>query len=139
MQVQIAITPQPIDVRCALPKELAGSAGAQVDFQGIVRGEEEGRPIAALDYEAYTPMAEQVMRRIVAELSHSHPCLFVRVIHRVGRVPVGEAAIHVTVASPHRAEALAMVTQFMDRLKKDVPIWKVGAVRCDHPDSEKRS
>lgn len=124
MNLDIAISAQPIDSQRALPKDIIGPAGAIAEFCGIVRGTEEGQPIAALEYEAYSPMAENVIRRILDELGQLHPCLLVRVRHRVGIVPVGEAVVHVTVASQHRAEAFAMATAFMDRLKKDVPIWK---------------
>jgi molybdopterin synthase catalytic subunit len=128
MHVDIAITTQPIDLRRKLPAELARRAGAVVEFAGLVRGEEGGQSIAALEYEAYSPMAENVMRQIVGDLAVTHPCLFVRVTHRVGPVPVGEAAIQLVVASAHRAEAFAMVTRFVDRLKEDVPIWKRRAL-----------
>ena len=76
----------------------------------------------------YLPMAERVMRRIVEDLGHRHPCRWVRVTHRVGVVPVGEAAIQVAVTAAHRAAAFALVTRFMDRLKQDVPIWKRRAL-----------
>jgi molybdopterin synthase catalytic subunit len=128
MRVEIAITEQPIDLRRVLPAEFAGRVGAIAEFAGLVRDEENGQRIAALEYEAYTPMTERVMRRIVEELGASHPCLFVRVTHRVGVVPAGEAAIQVVAASAHRAEAIALVTHFMDRLKQDVPIWKRRAL-----------
>ena len=128
MHVQIELTTQPIDLLSAVPPEFAGGAGARVEFQGTVRGEEAGLPIAALEYEAYSPMAERVMRRIVEDLGHRHPCLWVRVTHRVGVVPVGEAAIQVAVSAAHRAAAFALVTRFMDRLKQDVPIWKRRAL-----------
>jgi molybdopterin synthase catalytic subunit len=124
MRIEIAIIPHPIDRHRELPKELASLAGAVVEFAGIVRGEENGRPIAALDYEAYSPMAESVMRRIIEQLNELHECLLVRVIHRIGIVPVGEAAVHIMVAAVHRAEAFAMLTAFMNRLKEDAPIWK---------------
>lgn len=124
MHLDVTITAQPIELRRDLPAELAARAGAVVEFAGLVRGEEGGQPIAALEYEAYSPMAENLMRRIVGELAATQPCLYVRVTHRVGLVPVGEAAIQVVVASAHRAEAFAMVTCLMDRLKEDVPIWK---------------
>lgn len=128
MNVEINITTGFINAALALPAELAGLAGARVDFSGMVRGEEDGRAIAALVYEAYSPMAEKVMRKIIEELGCQHPCLFVRVTHRVGIVPAGEAAIHIVAAAPHRAAALAMVAEFMDRLKQDVPIWKRRAL-----------
>jgi molybdopterin synthase catalytic subunit len=128
MQSEIAITTQPIDLHRPLPGEVRGQAGAVAEFAGLVRGEEDGRPIAALEYEAYSPMAEKVMRGIVEELERQQPCLFVRVTHRVGWVPVGQAAIHVVVAARHRAAAFAMLAGFMDRLKQDVPIWKRRAL-----------
>lgn len=103
-------------------------AGALAEFTGTVRGEEEGRPISALVYEAYQPMAEVVMRRLLNELSGTHPCLSVRVQHRTGVVRVGEAAIHIAVRAKHRAEAFALLVAFMDRLKQDVPIWKTDTL-----------
>ncbi len=126
-QVEIKVTAQPIDLYSALPAELAGAAGARVEFAGNVRGEEDGRAISALVYEAYSPMAENEMGRIITGILLQHACLYVRVTHRIGSVPVGEAAIHIVVLAKHRAPALALVTEFMDRLKQDVPIWKLRA------------
>ncbi len=128
MRVDITITAQPIELRRDLPAELAARAGAVVEFAGLVRGEEGGQPIAALEYEAYSPMAENLLHRIVRDLAATQPCLYVRVTHRVGLVPVGEAAIQLVVASSHRAEAFALATGLMDRLKEDVPIWKCRAL-----------
>jgi molybdopterin molybdotransferase len=99
----------------------------------VVRGEENGQPIAALEYEAYSPMAEREMRRIIEETARHQPCRFVRVIHRIGVIPVGEAAIYVGVAGRHRAEAFALLAEFMDRLKQDVPIWKRRAIAPNEP------
>lgn len=129
MQIEIQLTNSSIAAEL-LPVPLTG-AGAWVEFRGVVRGEENGQPIAALDYEAYSPMAEKEMRRIIEEIAVTQPCLFAKVIHRVGIVPVGVAAIYVGVAGTHRAEAFALLTQFMDRLKQDVPIWKRRALTAD--------
>ncbi|MFO1514456.1 MAG: molybdenum cofactor biosynthesis protein MoaE [Verrucomicrobiota bacterium] len=87
--------------------------------------------IAALEYEAYAPMAEREMRRLLSELTTAQPCLAACVIHRIGVVPVGEAAIYVGIAARHRAEAFALLAGFMDRLKQDVPIWKRRALTAD--------
>jgi len=122
MEIEIHITNEPIPAQ--LPSPLTDGAGAWVEFRGVVRGEESGQAIAALEYEAYVPMAEEQMRCILAELGRARPCLAARVIHRVGVIPVGEAAIYVGVAGRHRAEAFALLGEFMDRLKQDVPIWK---------------
>lgn len=102
----------------------ADGCGAVVEFAGIVRAEEGGRKITGLDYEAYEPMARREMERILQELSAAHPCEAVEVRHRVGHVPVGEAAILVRIEARHRVEAFGMLGEFMIRLKRDVPIWK---------------
>jgi molybdopterin synthase catalytic subunit len=122
MEIDIQITNAPIGEQ--LPSPGVTALGAWVEFRGLVRGEEEGQPIAALEYEAYSPMAEREMRHIIEEIARRQPCLLARVIHRVGVVPVGEAAIYVGVAGKHRAEAFKLLMDFMDRLKQDVPIWK---------------
>ena len=98
--------------------------GAVVDFQGLVRGEEGGREIAGLDYVAYREMAAKEMERIAHELLVDYPCREIYVAHRLGFVPVGEAAIALRIASPHRGEAIKFLEHFMIRLKQDVPIWK---------------
>lgn len=97
---------------------------------GIVRDEEDQRSITALEYEAYVPMAEREMGRILSNLGAARPYLYVRVIHRIGIVPVGEAAIWIGVAAVHRTEAFALLAEFMDRLKQDVPIWKLRALNA---------
>ncbi len=127
MHLEVRLTSDPIPAAWPVPAAARG-AGAWIEFRGVVRGEENGQPIAALEYEAYAPMAEREMRRILDELAREHPCLAARVVHRVGLIPVGEAAIYVGVAGRHRAEALALLAAFMDRLKQDVPIWKRRAL-----------
>ena len=127
MEIEIQISDQSIPASLAPPAEL-GQVGAWVEFRGVVRGEEDDQPIRALEYEAYPPMAEREMRRLLGELAARHPCLSARVIHRIGIVPVGEAAIYVGLASAHRADGFALLAAFMDRLKQDVPIWKRRAL-----------
>ncbi len=128
MIVEIAIVHTPIIANEALPPALVGTVGAVATFAGAVRDKETGQPISSLDYEAYQPMAEQTMRTIVEDLGQRHPCAFVRIIHRIGTIPVGQNAIYILTAAVHRAEALAMIGAFLDRLKQDVPIWKVRAL-----------
>lgn len=128
MQREIALTDHPIDLRRPLPPALAGAAGAVAEFQGLVRAEEAGTRIGALEYEAYTAMAERAMHRLCDEIPAAGDCLFARITHRLGVVPVGEAAIHIVVGARHRAAAFAFLAAFMDRLKQDVPIWKVRAL-----------
>ena len=131
MKIEIKITTGRINVDRNWPAELEGKAGADAEFTGIVRSEEDRRAIAALEYEAYSPMAENVMQGIVEALNRGQPCLWVRVTHRVGVVPVGDAAIHIVAAARHRDAAFAMVAEFMNRLKQDVPIWKCRAIAAN--------
>ena len=128
MTFEVSLTPDPIgrDARSSPPIE--GAAGSWVEFTGLVRGHEDGQTIAALEYEAYPAMAVAQMNRILADLGAQHPCLLARVVHRVGIIPTGEAALYVGIASAHRQEGLALLTEFMNRLKQDVPIWKVRAI-----------
>ena len=123
MKIDIEITDLPLAgerTNCS-----DGTSGAVVEFAGIVRAKEGERAIDALQYEAHDAMARSEMERILRELEIEFPCHSVEVKHRKGRVPVGEAAIVVRVAAKHRAEAFGMLAAFMDRLKQDVPIWKV--------------
>jgi molybdopterin synthase catalytic subunit len=128
MDTLVALSLQPLETHPALREPASEQTGAVVEFKGIVRRDEAGSPIAALEYEAYQPMAETMMRRIATELGAQHPCDHVLILHRTGIVPVGEAAIIIRATARHRAEAFALVSGFMDRLKQDVPIWKVRGV-----------
>ncbi|MDX2082319.1 MAG: molybdenum cofactor biosynthesis protein MoaE [Terrimicrobiaceae bacterium] len=121
MTTEVQIQAAPITVP---PATGDPGAGAVVTFEGVVRGMENGQPIRALHYEAYEPMAEREMERIAGEIAMEHAVRRMAVIHRIGEVPVGEASIAVRVEAAHRAEAFGFLTTFMDRLKRDVPIWK---------------
>jgi molybdopterin synthase catalytic subunit len=127
MDVKIQFTNQTICQSDAAP---GNGAGAVVEFQGIVRGIERGAKISGLMYEIYEPMADRMVRHIVEELNAEYPSLAFTVVHRRGLVPVGETAIYVRIEAPHRAEAIKMLENFMNRLKTDVPIWKSGSVPC---------
>jgi len=127
MKIAIQLTSKPIDIS-RLREEFRGRAGAVVEFDGVVRDAENGQTISALEYEAYSPMAENQMRHILETLGEKFPCLAAHVVHRIGVIPVGETAIYVGIVAKHRGEAFAMLSAFMDRLKQDVPIWKVRAI-----------
>ena len=122
MKIRVEITQEPIVARGVAATEVL--VGAVVEFAGVVRGEEDGRSIAGLDYEAYAAMARAEMERIAGELSVTYPCECLEVTHRIGHVPVGQASILVRIEAKHRAEAFGMLAEFMNRMKRDVPIWK---------------
>ncbi len=126
MIIEVLITDNPL----ALPDKEHVPSGAIARFTGIVRPEEDGAQISALLYEAYEPMATQTIQHILTTLHREHGFDAARVHHRLGTIPVGEAAIIIEVTSKHRAAAFAVVSEFMDRLKIDVPIWKVEAVQA---------
>lgn len=126
MEIEIQITNEPIAEKNSAP-QLLGAHGAWVEFRGVVRDKENGQKISALEYEAYPEMAEREIWRLLTEISQKNPCLAAKVIHRIGVIPVGETAIYIGIASAHRGEAFALLAEFMNRLKQDVPIWKRGA------------
>jgi len=97
--------------------------GALITFLGVVRDHAEGHSIQYLEYSAYVPMAEREMRAIAAEVEArwSTACA---ILHRLGRLQVGEASLIVAVASPHRKEAFAACEYAVERIKQTVPIWK---------------
>ncbi|MFD2258021.1 molybdenum cofactor biosynthesis protein MoaE [Luteolibacter algae] len=123
MKISISFTNDPIIVPdLNLPNR---EIGAVVEFQGLVREMENGRPLQGLEYEAYTEMADKVLRSHLEELGSIHGCTTVEFIHRLGFVPVGEASLYIRVLSSHRAEGLRFLADSIDRLKADVPIWKL--------------
>ncbi len=132
MEIEIQLTHQPIAEKISPPPSI-GAHGAWLEFRGVVRSEENEQKISALEYEAYPDMAEREIRHILESLAARHPCLAAMVIHRIGVIPVGETAIYVGVASAHRGEALELLTEFMNRLKQDVPIWKCRALPVRGP------
>ncbi|MCB9488799.1 MAG: molybdenum cofactor biosynthesis protein MoaE [Deltaproteobacteria bacterium] len=107
--------------------------GAALTFAGHVRDTEHGREIVSLDYEYYEGMAQVELQALAEDTLRRFPVRRLQCTHRVGRVPVGEAALLVTVHSPHRAEGLAAVAWFIRELKDRVPIWKWAVT----PDGER--
>jgi molybdopterin-guanine dinucleotide biosynthesis protein A len=99
-------------------------AGAAVVFTGLVRPLEEGRTIVALDYEIYEPMATRVLEDLAREMIATYGLIGIAVEHSRGRVAVGECSFRLQVAATHRQEALAAMPEFIDRMKRDAPIWK---------------
>ena len=101
-----------------------GAVGANLRFEGIVRRVENGRDLLALDYETYDPMAQRELEALARSVAGRHGLLSLVVLHSRGRVSVGEISFVLIVTAPHRAETLAAMAEFIDRLKQDVPIWK---------------
>jgi molybdopterin synthase catalytic subunit len=119
------LRPRPFSPGDALRWARAPGAGATVLFVGSVRPDRlrHGR-VGALDYEAYTPLARRQMSRLFRALGRRRGVRTLVVLHRTGRVRVGEAAIAVVVQAEHRREAFQVARTLVDRLKREVPIWK---------------
>src|SRR3954451_24734239 len=98
--------------------------GAVVSFLGTVRDLTGNEVTVALEYEAYPPMAERKMADIVDDVRTRFPVGKVALVHRLGRLEVGEISVAVAVSAPHRADAFAACRHAIDRLKEVVPIWK---------------
>lgn len=121
----LSITPDPIDEASLIAaRDLSSGMGAAVSFAGVVRGREGDAPIAALDYSCFVPMAEHQFHRLFDRLEERGTVESVRLVHRIGRVPVGEASLWIEVVSAHRAEAFAACQWVIDEMKRVVPIWK---------------
>jgi molybdopterin synthase catalytic subunit len=94
-----------------------------VTFSGEVRGETRGKRVVRLEYEAYRPMAEQALEQIGREVGQAHG-VAVAIVHRVGLLQPGEAAVVIACAAAHRTPAFRACEACIERLKQDVPIWK---------------
>jgi molybdopterin synthase catalytic subunit len=118
----VRLARDPIDLpslHATLPRD-----GALSLFVGVVREQNGGRPVRYLEYEAYEEMALQVMEEIEAETRKRWPVSEVRMVHRLGRLDIGEASVAVAVSSPHRDQSFAACRYAIDTLKAKAPIWK---------------
>ena len=119
------ITTEPIDVEALYRAVLRDRDGAVVTFHGVVREySDSGRAVRYLEYEAYPEMAEAQMRTIGAEIKRRWDIDDVAMVHRIGRLEIGEASVVIAVAAPHRGEAFDACEYAIDTLKATVPIWK---------------
>ncbi len=113
-----------IDEAALQRREPATDMGAVVYFLGLVRGTENGEPIAAIDYEIFPEMAAHQFDLIFGEIEKRWPVSSIRLVHRAGRVEAGEPSLWVEVIAPHREEAFAACQFLISEMKRVVPIWK---------------
>ena len=119
-----AVTADPIDPARLLGDTVSADDGAALLFWGVVRGQNDGRAVSQLEYSAYAPMAEREMLRIADEARARFGTGAIHVVHRVGRLEIGEASVAIAVASPHRGEAYEASRYVIEQLKQRVPVWK---------------
>jgi MoaE-MoaD fusion protein len=119
-----ALTRRPVDTRALVTRIARGEDGAVVNFEGIVRNNSQGRRTLYLDYECYEPMAIKTLAEIGREIAASHPIGRIAMVHRLGRMEIGETSVAVIVTAPHRKPAFDAALEGINRLKRLVPIWK---------------
>jgi molybdopterin synthase catalytic subunit len=120
----VYLTEAPIDAAGLTDALQCGEDGAVVTFDGIVRNQTRGRRTLYLFYEAYADMALAQMRQLAADCRSAYPIRDVVLVHRLGRLEIGESSVFIAVASAHRAAAFDACRWLIDALKQTVPIWK---------------
>jgi molybdopterin synthase catalytic subunit len=120
---RFAVLERPLDLLEVVDAVAENSRGGLVTFTGIVRDVSHGRRVLRLEYEAYVPMAERTLTRIGEELGQEHGAL-VAIRHRIGVLSPGESAVVIACSAPHRTPAFRACEAAIERLKRDVPIWK---------------
>lgn len=118
------VTTEPLSVQALNDLVKRPSDGAVVTFDGIVRDNFDGRPVRALEYEAYVDMAQKKMAQIGKEVQQKFAIGQIAIVHRLGHLNIGESSIVIAVAAPHRHAAFEACAYAMDRVKADVPVWK---------------
>src|SRR5215470_9839629 len=130
------IVREPIDTRGVLERIKSPEDGAAIAFEGVVRNNTRGRQTLYLDYEAYEAMALKQMEELAEEALGQFKVRDVAIVHRLGRLEIGETSVLIVVSSAHRAAAYEASRWLIDTLKRSVPIWKKeyfvdGAVWAD--------
>lgn len=120
----IEITNDPVLIQRVIDSTSQANHGAMVTFIGTVRDNSEGKKVLRLEYECYEPMAIKKLEEITDDIRKRWNTEDVSIIHRVGRLEIGEPVIVIAVGSSHRAEAFEACRYAIDRIKEVVPIWK---------------
>jgi molybdopterin synthase catalytic subunit len=137
----IRLTSDPIDYAKLTESVRSTAAGAVVLFLGTVREMTDGRQTLALDYDTYAPMAETKLQELESDARARWPIDQIAIVHRTGRLELGEVSVAVAVSCPHRQEAFEAARFLIDTLKVTVPIWKKenwsdGTTEWVHPGVE---
>lgn len=118
------VTAEPIDMTRLESMVRTAEVGATVSFVGCVRDHDHGRAVRSLEYEAH-PSAQQALQAIADEVSSRHPGARLAVLHRTGRLDVGEVALGAVIGTAHRADAFAACAELVEAIKDTLPIWKL--------------
>ncbi len=118
------VTPDPLDSAALRTLVLTPSSGAVVLFEGVVRDIHQGHAVLRLEYDAYVPMAEKVLRQVGDAVRRDFEVHDIAIHHRTGMLEIGEASLLVAVSAEHRAQAFEAALAAVDRVKESVPVWK---------------
>jgi molybdopterin synthase catalytic subunit len=118
------VTTEPLSVQQVNDLVKRPTDGAVVTFDGIVRDNFDGRSVRYLEYEASAAMEEKKLAEIGAEVQHKFAIGAIAMVHRIGRLEIGESSIVIAVAAPHRHAAFEACSYAMDQVKAEVPVWK---------------
>jgi molybdopterin synthase catalytic subunit len=119
-----AVTSAVLNVASLVRMVEAPGIGAVATFLGIVRDHNQGRRVLHLVYEAYEPLAERALKRIIEESRDRWPSAVLAIHHRIGKLEIGETSVAIAAASPHRADAFTACRYAIERVKQILPIWK---------------
>ena len=122
--IDIQLSSSPLDPQVCLDYVTNDAAGGIVSFVGTVRNQTKGKRVLHLEFEAYEPMAIKEMRKIAEAASQQWPVEKISIHHRTGHLDIGEIAVVIAVATPHRKAAFEACEYAIDTLKQTVPIWK---------------
>ena len=113
-----------IDCKAVIDEVVSNDSGAVLTFAGTVRNANLGRAVSAIDYHAYESMADKEIEKLENELSERWPGVQARIVHRIGRLELGETSVFIAVGGAHREESFAALRHAIDRLKEEAPVWK---------------
>ena len=108
----------------AAARTIGEGCGALASFVGVVRATHKGRRVRHLEYEAFVPLAEKTFRQIAGEVAEEWPGTVLGILHRVGRLEIGEASVAIVASGAHRASAFAACRYAIERVKQIAPVWK---------------
>jgi molybdopterin synthase catalytic subunit len=125
----VAIVTEPLSVedltaRTQAAANLPEGCGALCSFVGVVRATHQGRRVRYLEYEAFAPLAVKAFQQIAVEAAEEWPGSVLGIVHRTGRLDVGEASVVIVAAAAHRAESFAVCRYAIERVKQIAPVWK---------------
>jgi molybdopterin synthase catalytic subunit len=123
--VFVTITREPIDTSGLVRRVHSDADGAVILFTGVVRNHHDGRQVVALRYDAYEAMATDKLRAICEGVAGAYEVTDLAVAHRIGELAIGDISVAIAVSAPHRDAAYKASREVIERLKREVPIWKL--------------